>query len=133
MTQPLMSKPPLPRIQLALALLFSCTASFAQSSAKNGEATQDFTKEGSVIEQKITRVVFQTDGTYTYEQHARMRIQSDAGVRQYGVLPFPYEASVERLEVQDVRVTNGAFAYLRIQAGVGLHQGCHMLLVLFLQ
>ena len=35
-----------------------------------------------------------------------VRIQSDAGVRQYGILRFPYQASVERIEVQDVRVTN---------------------------
>jgi len=105
MTQPPMSKPSLPGIPLALAVVFSCAATFAQTSAKNEGLTQDFTREGSVIEQKITRVIFQTDGTYTYEQHARVRIHSDAGVRQYGVLPFPYEASVERIEVKDVRVT----------------------------
>jgi hypothetical protein len=36
-----------------------------------------------------TKVVFQSDGTYMYEQHVRVRVQSDSGVRQYGVLPFP--------------------------------------------
>ncbi len=50
-------------------------------------------------------MVFQSDGTSTTEFRARVRIQTDAGVRQYGVLPFPYQASVGRVEVQDVRVT----------------------------
>ena len=37
--------------------------------------------------------------------HARVRVQSDAGVRQYGVIPFSYQASVGGIEVHDVRVT----------------------------
>ena len=49
-------------------------------------------------------MVFQSDGTSTTEFRARVRIQTDAGVRQYGVLPFPYQASVGGVEVQDVRV-----------------------------
>ena len=51
-------------------------------------------------------MVFQSDGTSTREFRARVRMQSDAGVRQYGVLRFPYQASVERIEVQDIRVTS---------------------------
>src|SRR5208337_2887096 len=74
------------------------------SSAKNDAARPDFSKEGVVIEQMITRVVFQSDGTSMREQHARLRVQSDAGVQQYGLLRFPYQASVERIEVTDVRV-----------------------------
>ena len=53
----------------------------------------------------MTRVVFQSDGTSTREQRARVRVQSEAGVQQYGILRFPYQASVERVEVLDVRVT----------------------------
>jgi TonB family protein len=88
-----------------LALVLLCVSVFAQTSAKKDAASQDFSKEGAVIEQMTTRVVFQSDGTYTYEQHARVRVQSDAGVRQYGLLPFSYQASVGRIEVKDVRVT----------------------------
>ena len=71
---------------------------------KKDAASQDFSKEGAVFEQITTRVVFQSNGTYTYDQHTRERVQSDAGVRQYGVLRFPYQASVGGIEVQDVRV-----------------------------
>jgi uncharacterized membrane protein YgcG/tetratricopeptide (TPR) repeat protein len=72
---------------------------------KQDAASQDFSKEGAVFEQITTRVVFQPDGTYTYDQHTRVRVQSDAGVRQYGILRFPYQASVGGVDVQDVRVT----------------------------
>jgi tetratricopeptide (TPR) repeat protein/transglutaminase-like putative cysteine protease len=91
------------KVYFAVTLL--CVPAFAQKSAAKNAGSQDFSKEGAVIEQMTTKVVFQSDGTYTYDQHARVRVQSDAGVRQYGVLPFPYQASVGRIEVQDVRVT----------------------------
>ena len=89
-----------------LAVVLVCAPVFARTPTTKDSASQDFSKEGAVIEQRTTRVVFQSDGTYTHEQRARVRVQSDAGVRQYGVLPFPYQASVERVEVQDVPVTN---------------------------
>jgi hypothetical protein len=105
MAQPLMPKPPLFRIPLVVALLFSSAPSFAQSPSQKDAASQDFSKEGAVIEQWTTKVVFQSAGTATREFRARVRIQSDAGVQQYGILRFPYQASAERIEVQDVRVT----------------------------
>jgi tetratricopeptide (TPR) repeat protein len=99
-----MSDPAFLKPHFALVLL--CVAAFAQTSPKKDSTSQDVSKEGAVIEQWTTRVAFQSDGTSTRELRARVRIQSDAGVRQYGVLPLPYQASVERIEVQDVRVTN---------------------------
>src|SRR5437016_137077 len=91
------------RARLVVALL--CVPVFAQTSAKKEAAKQDFSNEGAVIEQSITRVDFQSDGTSTRDQRTRVRVQSDAGVQQYSVLAFPYQASVERIELPDVRVT----------------------------
>ena len=87
-----------------LALVLLCVPLVTQDSAKR-TTKQDFSKEGAVVEQMVTRVVFQSDGTSTREQRARVRVQSEAGAQQYGVLRFPYQASVERVEVPDVRVT----------------------------
>jgi len=103
-----MSNPRFLTAHLAFVLL--CVPAVAQNSAKQAVTKQDFPKEGAVIEQMVTRVVFQSDGTSTREQRARLRVQSEAGAQQYGVLRFPYQASVERVEVPDVRVTktNGA-------------------------
>jgi tetratricopeptide (TPR) repeat protein len=106
MAAPLMSKASSRRLSVLVAILLFSAAGFAQSSAKKEAATQDFSKEGAVIEQMMTRVVFQSDGTSVRELRGRVRMLSDAGVRQYGVLPLPYQASVERVEVQDVHVTN---------------------------
>ena len=98
-----MSNPGFLKTHLALVLL--CVPAVAQDSAKQDATKQNFPKEGAVIEQLVTRVVFQSDGTSTREQRARVRVQSEAGAQQYGVLRFPYQASVERVEVPDVRVT----------------------------
>jgi transglutaminase-like putative cysteine protease len=94
-----------PFVTAYLALVLFCVAAVAQTSAKKDASSQDFSKEGAVIEKWSTSAVFQSDGTSTTEFRARVRIQTDAGVRQYGVLRFPYQASFGGVEVQDVRVT----------------------------
>ena len=91
-------------LNTCLALLAFCLPSSGQTAATT-KRTQDFSKEGVVIEQSGTKIVFQSDGSYTYEQRVRARIQSDSGVQQYGILSFPYQASVGMAELQEVRVT----------------------------
>ncbi|HMD18389.1 MAG TPA: DUF3857 and transglutaminase domain-containing protein, partial [Terriglobales bacterium] len=96
------------RVNLALVLL--CLPAVAQISGKQDVVSRDFSKEGVVGERLWTKVVFHSDGSYTREQKSRTRIQSDAGVQAYAVLRPPYQTSLERVEVLDVRVTkpNGA-------------------------
>lgn len=72
--------------------------------AENEIAGQDFRQESVVIEQSRSRVIFQNDGSYINEQFVKARIQSEAGVQQYGALSFPYESSNGNVEVSDVRV-----------------------------
>jgi tetratricopeptide (TPR) repeat protein/transglutaminase-like putative cysteine protease len=89
-----------------LLLAVSTISAFAQ---KN-DSKQDFSREGVVIEELQTLVAFQSDGTSTREQRSRVRIQSDAGVQQYGLLRVPYIASIETVELRNVRVikSNGS-------------------------
>jgi Domain of Unknown Function with PDB structure (DUF3857)/Transglutaminase-like superfamily/Tetratricopeptide repeat len=101
--QALMSNPASLRISAVFALL--CFPAVAQLSSKQDTASRDFSKEGVVGERLETKVVFQSDGSYTKEQHSRIRIQSDAGVQAYSVLRPPYQESLERIDVLDVRVT----------------------------
>jgi hypothetical protein len=98
-----MSNPALLRIKLVLLTL--CLPALAQLSSKQDAAAHDFSKEGAVGEHLETKVVFQSDGSYTREQKTRVRIQTDAGVQEYAVLRPPYQTSLERIEVLDVRVT----------------------------
>ncbi|MCU1304084.1 MAG: Transglutaminase-like enzyme [Candidatus Sulfotelmatobacter sp.] len=89
---------------LALVLLLSVPG-IAQTPVREDAASKNYPKQGVVIEQLTNKVAFQSDGTSTREQHTRVRVQSDAGVQQFDVLRVPYQASVERIEVLDVRVT----------------------------
>ena len=92
--------------RVSLALLFLCLPSSGQTPGKSDSSNQDVSKEGAVIEQMTTTATFESDGNNTREQHTRVRIQSDAGVQQYGLLRFPYQASFERVQILSVRVTN---------------------------
>lgn len=72
--------------------------------AKKEDSKPDFSREGVVIERTLARVDFNSDGTATRRQETRVRVQSEAGVQQYGVLSFPYQSAVEHLDIQYVRV-----------------------------
>jgi hypothetical protein len=64
----------------------------------------DYSKEAFVVENTSAKIVFENDGTSTREASARIRIQSDAGVQRYGLLPFSYQNSTESVDVDYVRV-----------------------------
>jgi Domain of Unknown Function with PDB structure (DUF3857)/Transglutaminase-like superfamily len=87
-----------------LVIVLLCFPAVAQVSSQQAAASYDFSKEGVVGESLATTVAFQSDGSYTHEQKTRVRIQSDAGVQEYGVLRPPYQESLERIEVLEVRV-----------------------------
>lgn len=97
--------PTLASLRTSLILALLCFPSVAQVFSEPGTASHDLSKEGVIAERMKTRVIFQSDGSYTREQETRVRIQSDAGVQEYAVLRPPYQASLESIEVLDVRVT----------------------------
>jgi Flp pilus assembly protein TadD len=92
--------------------------SVPQSSAdkKSGEAPQkstadkaaenahDYSQESFVIEQMTSGYRFETDGTGRKELIARIRVQSEAGVQQWGQLQIGYNSANERVEIPYVRV-----------------------------
>src|SRR5579863_10147549 len=66
-----------------------------------GEATpkpaNDYSKESFVIEQMHSRYRFEADGTGRKETIARIRVQSEAGVQQWGQLQEGYNSANERV------------------------------------
>jgi tetratricopeptide (TPR) repeat protein len=64
----------------------------------------DYSKEAVVLEQSSDKFKFQNDGTSSREINIRIRVQSDAGVQQFGVLKFSYQGSSESFAVDYVRV-----------------------------
>ncbi len=64
----------------------------------------DYFKEPAIVQEFSKDLSFQADGTWRCDQTAVIRFQSDAGLRQYGVLDFGYKSSNESVEVVYVRV-----------------------------
>jgi tetratricopeptide (TPR) repeat protein/transglutaminase-like putative cysteine protease len=69
----------------------------APSKSENSE-------EASVFERILNRARFENDGTGVEETEAVIRIQSQAGVEQFGQLVFGYSSATEQLKVEYVRV-----------------------------
>ncbi len=64
----------------------------------------DYAQESFVIEQMHSLYRFEADGTGRKETTARIRVQSEAGVQQWGQLQEGYNSANERVEIPYVRV-----------------------------
>ena len=70
-------------------------------STSNGH---DYSQESFVIEQMHSHYRFEADGTGRKDTVARIRVQSEAGVQQWGQLQEGYNSANERVEIPYVRV-----------------------------
>jgi len=76
-----------------------------QAAEKTPEQKQpDYSQEAYVIEQMKTSYRFEKDGTGQREQNLRVKVQSDAGVGNFGQLVFPYSSGNEKLDIEQVSV-----------------------------
>ena len=76
----------------------------AQISPPRVTAKDENAQEAAVIEKTSTRVDFANDGNFTNEQTTRIRVQSDAGVKKWGLLTFPFQSATQTVEIDYVRV-----------------------------
>jgi tetratricopeptide (TPR) repeat protein len=84
----------------------------SKSAAKPSDTTapkpdappHDYSQEAYVIEQYRSLYRFDNDGTGRKETVARIRVQSEAGVQQWGQIQFGYNSANERVEISYVRV-----------------------------
>ena len=74
------------------------------ASASLQEAKPDYSGESSVIQEMTTRYTFSNDGTFVRDQTTRVLVQSDAGVKEWGVLAFPFEGETQTVELKYIRV-----------------------------
>jgi len=65
---------------------------------------RDYSQEGYVVEQYRSLYRFENDGTGRRETIARIRVQSETGVQQWGQIQFGYNSANERVEIAYVRV-----------------------------
>jgi len=89
-----------PSIIVVAALL----AGSAQLPSPSNPANADYSQEASVIEELSTRIAFDDDGNLTREQTSRIRVQTDGGVQQWGLLNFPFQSATQTVEIDYVRV-----------------------------
>jgi tetratricopeptide (TPR) repeat protein len=64
----------------------------------------DYSQEAYIIEHYRSIYHFENDGTGRRETIARVRVQSEAGVQQWGQIQFGYNSANERVEIAYVRV-----------------------------
>src|SRR5271166_6790050 len=72
--------------------------------SKPDEPKHDYSQEAFVVEQLHSRYRFEGDGTGSRQTVARIRVQSEAGVQQWGQIQFGYNSANERVEIAYVRV-----------------------------
>jgi tetratricopeptide (TPR) repeat protein len=66
--------------------------------------TPDHSQEAYVVEKYKNSYRFENDGTGRHEVYARIRVQSEAGVEQWGQLVVGYNSANERVDISYVRV-----------------------------
>jgi tetratricopeptide (TPR) repeat protein/transglutaminase-like putative cysteine protease len=88
----------------ALLLGVSARAQAPPAGIAKPDKAADNSKEAFIIESLRTAVSFENDGTGMRETTARVRVQSDAGVQQWGLLTFGYNSANEQGELGYVRV-----------------------------
>ncbi len=64
----------------------------------------DYSKEAIVIQSRSTQTDFSSDGTWRSIETGSILVQSDAGVRQLGVLSFSYDRDSQQLAITYLRV-----------------------------
>ncbi len=64
----------------------------------------DYSNEPYILERVNSKIVFENDGTSAAETTARMRVQSQAGVQQSGLLKFAYASATSTVDIVYVRV-----------------------------
>src|SRR5437868_14664660 len=72
--------------------------------AEKSSDSPDYTQESFVVEQVRTSFHFEKDGTGRKEVYARVKVQSEAGVEQWGQVVVGYNSANEKIEIPYVRV-----------------------------
>src|ERR1039457_2024880 len=82
------------RLILPLAFLFASISGLSQTppAQSSGVSLVDNSKQAVVVQKSRTTVRFENDGNETRDISAQIRVQSDAGVKNWGILNFGYNS-----------------------------------------
>ncbi len=89
-----------------LVLCFLANCAWIQNAYAQVSSTKkvDHSQEAAIYERIVNRVRFENDGTGVEETEAVIRVQSQAGVKQFGQMVFGYSSATEKLDVEYMRV-----------------------------
>lgn len=93
-----------PLVLCAVWLLATAVVFCQSPTPTTAKPVADYSREAIVVERFINSSRFENDGTGSRELSARMRVQSEAGVQQCGLLVFSFDRSTEQVEIDYVRV-----------------------------
>ena len=102
-------------LAILLFLLLSCFSVGQQTSASTGlgdgareetgaKSPGDYSKEATVVQRRRTSYFFENDGRGKRADELSMRVQSEAGVKEFGQLRFGYNSANQNIEIEYVRV-----------------------------
>ena len=95
------------RLTISICLIhFGLSHVWGQTSGSSdpSKARVPHAEEAAVYDRILNRVHFENDGKEVRETEAVIRIQSQAGVEDFGQLVFGYSSATEKLEIEYVRV-----------------------------
>jgi Flp pilus assembly protein TadD/transglutaminase-like putative cysteine protease len=97
------------RLRFTFAFLVLCafvSSFWIQNAGAQVSSTKkvDHAQEAAIYERIVNRVRFESDGTGAEETEAVIRVQSPAGVKEFGQMVFGYSSATEKLDVEYVRV-----------------------------
>ncbi|MBZ5551021.1 MAG: DUF3857 domain-containing protein [Acidobacteriia bacterium] len=91
-------------LDIAFALFLACVWSTNVGAQVSSRKKADPAQEAAIYERILNRARFENDGTGVEETEAVIRIQSQAGVEEFGQMVFGYSSATEKLDVEYVRV-----------------------------
>jgi hypothetical protein len=94
----------MPRLRFLIAslclLVLARTYGFsAQKASQKAASDPDYSKEAFVITSTQTHVRFSSDGSSIRMQTTSVKVLSEAGVEDWGVLEFPFASDNEHVDV----------------------------------
>lgn len=92
------------RWRIAVCLFFAFLWTKNAGAQVSSPKKIDHAQEAAIFERILNRARFENDGTGVVETEAVVRIQSQAGVEEFGQLVFGYSSATEKLDVEYVRV-----------------------------
>jgi len=89
---------------LATLLLLQVSSFGAAQAPTAVPPKSDYSQEAAIIEDMSSQIVFDNDGGSQRAQTTRIRVQTDGGVQQWGLLNFPFQSATQAVEIDYVRV-----------------------------